>query len=160
MEILRPGLKMLEDLVHKPVLGVVPMLQVDIDEEDSLSSKLDRTAAVKALDLAVIRLPRLSNFTDFDALERFDCAGVRYVHSAAELGNPDLILLPGTKNTMDDLLWMRQNGLEGAICKLHRSGTPHLRHLRRLSNAGARSCGTPWAWSTAAPSGAWGCWTA
>lgn len=124
VEILCPGLKMLEDLVHKPVLGVVPMLQVDIDEEDSLSSKLNRTAAVKALDLAVIRLPRLSNFTDFDALERFDCAGVRYVHSAAELGNPDLILLPGTKNTMDDLLWMRQNGLEGAICKLHRSGTP------------------------------------
>ena len=143
VEILRPGLKMLEDLVHKPVLGVVPMLQVDIDEEDSLSSKLDRTAAVKALDLAVIRLPRLSNFTDFDALERFDCAGVRYVHNAAELGNPDLILLPGTKNTMDDLLWMRQNGLEGAICKLHRSGTPHLRHLRRLSNAGQGIAGPP-----------------
>ena len=124
VEILRPGLKMLEDLMHKPVLGVVPMLQVDIDEEDSLSSKLDRTEAIRPIDLAVIRLPRISNFTDFDALDRFDCAGVRYVHSPAELGNPDLILLPGTKNTMDDLLWLRQSGLEGAIWKLHRAGTP------------------------------------
>ncbi len=126
VEILRPGLKMLEDLMHKPVVGVVPMLQVDIDEEDSLSEKLERTAPVKPLDLAVIRLPRISNFTDFDALERFDFAGVRYVSAPGQLGNPDLILLPGTKNTMDDLLWLRQCGLEAAIWKCVRGGTPVL----------------------------------
>lgn len=124
VEILRPGLRMLEERMRKPVVGVVPMLNIDIDEEDSLSSKLERQGARRAVDLAVVRLPRISNFTDFSALERFDCAGVRYVRSAAELGHPDLILLPGTKNTMADLLWMRQNGLEAAILKLAHSGTP------------------------------------
>ncbi len=125
-DILRPGLKMLEELMQKPVLGVVPMLNIDIDEEDSLASKLERPRTAKALDLAVIRLPRISNFTDFDALERFGCAGVRYVRSPAELGTPDLILLPGTKNTMADLLWMRQNGLEAAVLKQSAGGTPIL----------------------------------
>lgn len=124
VEILRPGLRMLEELVHRPVVGVVPMLSVDIDDEDSLSAKLERQGEIKAVDLAVIRLPRISNFTDFNALERFDCVSVRYVRTAAELGNPDLILLPGTKNTMADLLWMRQNGLEGAIFKRAAAGTP------------------------------------
>ena len=124
VEILRPGLRMLEELMHKPVLGVVPMLDVDIDDEDSLSARLERRDGVKPLDLAVIRLPRISNFTDFSTLERFPCAGVRYVHSAGELGSPDLILLPGTKNTMGDLLWMRQNGLEAAMCKCAAGGTP------------------------------------
>ena len=124
VEILRPGLKMLEDRVRIPVLGVVPMLQVDVDDEDSLSERLERRAAVRPLDLAVIRLPRISNFTDFDALDRFPCAGVRYVTKVRDLGQPDLILLPGTKNTMDDLLWMRQNGLEAAICQRALEGTP------------------------------------
>lgn len=126
VEILRPGLKMLEDLTAKPVLGVVPFLRVDIDDEDSLSPRLEQTARVKAVDIAVIRLPRLSNFTDFNSLERFDCVSVRYVSTAGELGTPDLVILPGTKNTMADLLWMRQNGLEAAILKLSGSGTPVL----------------------------------
>ena len=124
VEILRPGLKMLEDRVGIPVLGVVPMLDVDVDDEDSLSERLERREAVRPLDIAVIRLPRLSNFTDFDALDRFACAGVRYVTRVRELGRPDLVLLPGTKNTMDDLLWMRQNGLEAAVCKLAKAGVP------------------------------------
>lgn len=124
VEILKPGLTMLEQLMHKPVVGVVPMLNLDIDEEDSLSSKLERQEEIKAVDVVVIRLPRISNFTDFNALERFDCVSVRYIRSPAELGEPDLILLPGTKNTMADLLWMRQNGLEAAILKRAHSGTP------------------------------------
>ena len=117
VEILRPGLTTLEELTGKPVLGVVPMLDVDIDDEDSLSSKLTGGERVGRLDIAVIRLPRLSNFTDFNPLERMEGVTVRYVSNPGELGHPDLIILPGTKSTMDDLKWMRQNGLEALVLK-------------------------------------------
>ncbi len=124
VEILKPGLVMLEDLVKKPVLGVIPCLEFDIDDEDSLSSRLDQKEAVKVIDIAVIRLPRISNFTDFNSLERNQFVSVRYVQSVGEMGNPDLIILPGTKNTMSDLLWMRQNGIEAKIAKMVASGVP------------------------------------
>ena len=117
VEILRPGLTQLEELAGKPVLGVVPMLEVDVDDEDSLSARLSRSGKVGLVDVAVIRLPRLSNFTDFNPLERMEEVSLRYVGSVGELGHPDLIILPGTKNTMDDLRWLRQSGLEGAILK-------------------------------------------
>ncbi len=119
VEILRPGLAQLENIARKPVLGVVPMLDVDVDDEDSLSQRLEYRpgARVGLADIAVIRLPRLSNFTDFNPLERMEEVSLRYVRSVKELGNPDLILLPGTKNTMDDLRWLRQSGLENAVLK-------------------------------------------
>lgn len=116
-EILRPGLKMLEDITHKPVLGVVPYLRVDIDDEDSLSDRFLRKNTAGEVEIAVIRLPRISNATDFNALEYVAGVSLRYVTSAGQLGSPDLILLPGTKNTMEDLLWLRQCGLEAAIKK-------------------------------------------
>ena len=123
LEILRPGLADLQSLTGVPVLGVVPYLQVDIDDEDSLSPTLSRYASDKPLDIAVIRFPRLSNFTDFAPLESL---GVRYVDRLSRLGTPDFIILPGTKNTIADLLWARQNGLESAILKLASRGTPIL----------------------------------
>ena len=79
VEILRPGLKQLEDLTGKPVLGVIPMLDVDVDDEDSLSTRLERGGKVGLIDIAVVRLPRLSNFTDFNPLERMEQVTVRYV---------------------------------------------------------------------------------
>ena len=112
VEILRPGLSMLEEKTHLPVVGVVPYLKVDIEDEDSLSQRLEMRDGKKPLDAAIIRLPHLSNFTDFMPLEQHPLLGVRYVSNAHELGAPDLILLPGTKNTVDDLLWLRQCGLE------------------------------------------------
>ena len=117
VEILRPGLTTLEELTGKPVLGVVPMLDVDIDDEDSLSSKLTGGDKVGRLDIAVIRLPRLSNFTDFNPLERMEEVTLRYVRNPRELGHPDLVVLPGTKNTMDDLRWLRESGMEAAVLK-------------------------------------------
>lgn len=125
-EILRPGLEMLEKRTEIPFLGVIPMLDVDLDDEDSLSSRLDSRSADAPIDIAVIRFPRLSNFTDFNALEIEGLSSVRYVKSAAELGDPDMIILPGTKNTMDDLIWMRQNGIEAEILKYADSGRPVL----------------------------------
>ncbi len=125
-EILKPGLSMLEEKTGVPVLGVLPMLTVDLDDEDSLAPRLTKKAAESPLDIAVIRFPRLSNFTDFNALEQQSLSGVRYVTSAEELGAPDLVILPGTKSTTADLLWMRQNGLENAILKHASKGNPVL----------------------------------
>ena len=126
VEILRPGLAMLEEKTQLPVLGVVPYLRVDIEDEDSLAPRLQSKSAVKPLDAAVLRLPHISNFTDFMPLEQHPLLGVRYVQSVRELGAPDLVILPGTKNTVNDLLWLRQSGLEAAVLKLSAGGTPVL----------------------------------
>lgn len=122
LSILKPGLDMISDITKKPVVGVVPFLHLDIEDEDSLSERLETHAPIGAIDIAVIRLPRLSNFTDFNVLSAMDGVSVRYVKTVAELKNPDLILLPGTKNTMEDLLWLRQCGLESAIQKFAAGG--------------------------------------
>ena len=126
VDILRPGLAMLEEKTGLPVLGVVPYLHVEIEDEDSLSERLNVRDAVKPLDVAVIRLPHISNFTDFIPLEQHELLGVRYVQRARELGAPDLVILPGTKNTMEDLLWLRQSGLEAAVRRLAQAQTPVL----------------------------------
>ena len=126
IDILAPGLKMVEEKTGIPVLGVVPYIRVDIDDEDSLAPRLSAKSEVKPLDIAIIRIPRMSNFTDFAPLEAHEVIGARYVQSAEELHNPDMVIIPGTKSTMDDLLWMRQNGIESAIQKLASSGTPVL----------------------------------
>ena len=99
--ILDPGVEMLEER----------------EDEDSLSGQLDNHD-VGVIDLAVIRFPRISNFTDFNVFERLEGVSVRYVSSVQELGQPDMIFLPGSKNTVGDLRWMRQNGLEAAVKKL------------------------------------------
>lgn len=117
VNILKPGLDMLYDLIHIPVVGVVPYLTVDIDDEDSLTDRFTKSKAEGLIDIAIIRLPRISNFTDFNALEHIEGAGVRYVSSVGELKNPDLIIIPGSKNTMGDLKWLREIGLEAAILK-------------------------------------------
>ena len=126
LEILCPGLSMLEEWTGKPVLGVAPYLKVDVDDEDSLAPCLGRESSHKPLDAAVVRLPRISNFTDFTPLEEHPQIGVRYVDDVRKLGNPDIVILPGTKSTISDLLWLRQNGLEAAIQKLSAGGTPVL----------------------------------
>lgn len=122
--ILQPGLDQLSEIIQKPIAGVIPYMHLDIDDEDSLTERFTRKGEAGLVDLAVIRVPRISNFTDFNVLESMPGVTVRYVDSAAALGDPDLILLPGTKNTMADLLWMRQNGLESCIHKHAAAGKP------------------------------------
>lgn len=121
--ILEPGLKTLEELCGVPVAGVVPYTDADIDDEDSLSGRLNRKSERKLLDAAVIRLPRISNFTDFGPLERRDDISLRYVDRAWDLGSPDMIIIPGTKSTISDLIWLRESGLEAAICRRAAAGT-------------------------------------
>lgn len=115
--ILDPGVEMLEERGGVKVAGVVPYMHLSIEDEDSMSGQLDNHD-VGVIDLAVIRFPRISNFTDFNVFERLEGVSVRYVSSVQELGQPDMIFLPGSKNTMGDLHWMRQNGLETAVKKL------------------------------------------
>ena len=122
LAILKPGVRMIEDLVNIPVVGVVPMEKMDIDDEDSLSEHLLAEEMTGGLDVAVIRLPHISNFTDFTVFERLEGVSLRYVDRVSKLGRPHLILIPGTKNTMADLRWMRNNGLEEQVIRLSRDG--------------------------------------
>lgn len=123
ISLLQDGLTQIENLTNKKVIGVVPMLDVDIDDEDSLSSRLGSKSADGLIDIAVIRLGKISNFTDMAALEAEENVSVRYVSNVKELGNPDMIIIPGTKNTIEDLLLLRSSGLEAQIKKKANSGT-------------------------------------
>lgn len=120
------GVAILRERMGVPVAGVVPYLQVDLDDEDSVSSRLAVRQRTSAVDVAVIRLPKISNFTDFIALDVCEGMGVRYVSSPDELGRPDLLIVPGSKATIADLLWMRERGLEDVVQKAVRSGVPVL----------------------------------
>jgi len=114
--ILDPGIAMLEERGGVQVVGVVPYRQLSLEDEDSLTERFDKKTE-GLIDIAVIRYPRISNFTDFNVFEQMPEVTVRYVTSVAELHHPDMICLPGSKNTMGDLKWMRQNGFEAAIKK-------------------------------------------
>ena len=115
--ILDPGIEILEERGEKPVVGVVPYTYLQIEDEDSLTERFD-SSKQGLIDIAVIRYPRISNFTDLNSFEQIDSVSVRYVTNVNELKNPDMIVLPGSKNTMGDLKWMRESGLETAVKKM------------------------------------------
>lgn len=117
IEILRPGLSMLEERTGIPVNGVVPYFYLDIDEEDSLTERFTKKGTAGLLDIAVIKLPRISNFTDLAPLESLAEVSLRYISTVGEFGKPDAVILPGSKNTTEDLLWMRQSGLEALVLR-------------------------------------------
>lgn len=114
--ILEPGLRQLEEKVGRRVVGVMPYVYVDVDEEDSLSTRFAQQQQ-GLLDIAVIRLPRISNFTDFLALEAESAVQLRYVDHVQALRQPDMIILPGSKNTIADLRWLRESGLAAALAR-------------------------------------------
>ncbi len=111
--ILEPGIRMIEKRTGKPVLGVLPYAEdLQVDQEDSLGiGSGSLSSETTAVDIAVIRLPRISNFTDFDALAALPGVGVRFVRDRSALGSPDIIIVPGTKQTIHDLVWLRESGL-------------------------------------------------
>lgn len=113
--ILTPGIAMLEERAGVPVTGVIPYMDLALEDEDSLTERFAQKGRGSGLDIAVVRYPRISNFTDFNVFEQMESVSVRYVSSVRELGHPDILMLPGSKNTMGDLQWMRRNGLEAAI---------------------------------------------
>lgn len=107
----------------KPVLGVVPQLNCDIEDEDSLSSKLEGKSS-GLIDIAVIKLPKISNFTDLDVFSQYDGVTVRYVTRYEELETPDMIIIPGTKSTICDMKWLRESGMEAVIKRNAANGVP------------------------------------
>lgn len=117
------GVKILEQRGGKHVVGVVPYIHCNIDDEDSLSDKLERES-VGVIDIAVIKLLRISNFTDFDVFTQYEGVSVRYVSKPEQLANPDLIIIPGTKSTISDMRWLRETGFEVAIEKCASNGVP------------------------------------
>ncbi|MBQ9503466.1 MAG: cobyric acid synthase, partial [Lachnospiraceae bacterium] len=117
-QILEPGIKMLEERAGIPVLGVLPYMELNLEDEDSLTDRFKKNsgaAGENRIDIAVIRLPRISNFTDFDIFESIKEVNLRYVSSVKELGEPDMVILPGSKNTMGDLKWLKSRGLDREI---------------------------------------------
>ncbi|WP_297502049.1 cobyric acid synthase [Thermococcus sp.] len=115
--LLKPGFDYLEERYGKPTLGVIPYVEHRLPEEDSLAE----FPKVKGdLHIQIIRLPHISNFTDFEPLHWAN--GVDYVTRAEEIRG-DLVIIPGSKNTVEDLLWMRNNGIEDAVIQAHREGS-------------------------------------
>ena len=120
------GVSMLEERTGLPCLGVVPFLNVQIDDEDSLSPLFARQMHDRPVDVAVIRLPHISNFTDFLPLTEHPVLGLRFVGDVEKLLRPDFIILPGTKNTIEDLRWLKEKGLAAEIVRLAKEGVPVL----------------------------------
>ncbi|MBR6967581.1 MAG: cobyric acid synthase [Ruminococcus sp.] len=124
ISLFRDGIDILEQRSGKRVAGVVPYIDCDIDDEDSLSEKLMQTTADGLIDIAVIRLPKISNFTDVDVFRQYKGVSVRFAGRVAALGKPDIIIIPGTKSTVEDMRWLRSSGLEEAVMNCIAAGIP------------------------------------
>ena len=128
LSLFQPAVDFLEKKTGKTVFGVVPYFQgFRVQEEDTISE--DRSAAeesveVETVDISVIHLPHISNFTDFDPLEDEPDVRLSYIGRGNRLGRPDLIIIPGSKNTIEDLNFLKRSGLASRILELNRSGTP------------------------------------
>lgn len=125
IHLLQPALDFIEEKTGKRVVGVVPAIEhLDIDEEDSVALENKKSTFQKDINIAVIQTPKISNFTDFDALAYEPDVSVRFVGPGDLLGNPDMIILPGSKNTLADLDYLKQSGLAQAIIDFAKEGKP------------------------------------
>lgn len=124
VSLLTPAIDFLEKKTGKPVLGVVPHIEdMGIDDEDSVSLDDKQLAPADGdIRIAVIQTPKISNFTDFDALAHESDVALYYVKSANDLGEPDVIMLPGSKNTTEDMLYLRKSGLADRIVAHAKAG--------------------------------------
>ncbi|MBI4180709.1 MAG: cobyric acid synthase [Chloroflexi bacterium] len=125
LALLKPGLDFLEKRSGKPVLGVIPYFRdIKIAQEDSVYlDERQADSSSQDVDIAIIRLPHIANYDDFDPLEKLGYT-VRYITESSELGKPDLIILPGTKSTIADLVYLRERGIAPAIIQRAKAGTP------------------------------------
>ena len=124
MRLFDEGRRMLEDICGVPVLGIIPYYKdIYIEEEDSVSLEQKRRQLAEGkVNVAVILLRHISNFTDFDTLERDPRVNLFYTNNTSDISQADIIILPGTKATLDDLLELRRNGCAQAIVRAHRDG--------------------------------------
>ncbi|MFG0516756.1 cobyric acid synthase [Kluyvera intermedia] len=126
--LLYSGIEQIEALTNVPVLGVMPWLEVDLEDEDGVALQKGKYRHIqqREIDVAVVQLPHISNFTDFNALAAQPDVRVRYVRHADDLAGADLIILPGSKNTLGDLLWLQESALAHGILQAQREGVPVL----------------------------------
>ena len=123
--LLTPGLDLLEGKTGIPVAGVIPyFFDIHVPEEDSLGLVPEVDGGGAAVDVAIMRLPHIANFDDFDPLRHEAGVRVRYIHGSEEFGSPDLVIIPGSKTTVADLDWLRARGLDERILTARRDGTP------------------------------------
>ncbi len=124
--LLEPALTFLEEKTGIPVMGVIPYLdKLGIDDEDSVSLQdIPKDHVMRDIHIAVIQTPKISNFTDFDALSHEPDVNVRFVQQGDLIGEPDLIILPGSKNTTEDLLYLKKHGYAQEIQQLAAKGVP------------------------------------
>jgi adenosylcobyric acid synthase len=120
VEILKPGLKMLEDIINISCMGVVPYFKLALEDEDGAVEFNKKIT--EPIDVAVIRLPHISNFTDLDALKIEEDVSIRFITKKHEFGNPDLVIIPGSKNTIEDLKYLRDSGIEALIKEYGKEG--------------------------------------
>jgi adenosylcobyric acid synthase len=121
------GIQIIEEKSGIPIFGVIPYLRgLSLPDEDAVSvevaSHAARPAATSQTDIAVLALPRIANFDDFDSLRAESNVHIRHIDSVAQLGNPHAIIIPGTKSTMADLDWLRQTGLADAVIQFAQQG--------------------------------------
>jgi len=118
------GKEMIEELCGVPVIGIVPYFRdVFIEEEDAVSLRQKRNQAVAGkVNIAVVLLSRMSNFTDFDRLDKDSRVNLYYTHTIGGIADADIVILPGSKNTIEDLLELRNHGLADAIILAHQEG--------------------------------------
>ncbi|MDD4237148.1 MAG: cobyric acid synthase [Desulfotomaculaceae bacterium] len=128
IKLFQPAVEFLEEKTGKPVIGIVPYFQgFRVQEEDTIPEDRSRAELVDehgSVDIAVINLPHISNFTDIDPLEDEPDVRLRYVSRGSSLGEPDLIVLPGSKNTIGDLAYLNRSGLAAQIVEHYHTGTP------------------------------------
>ncbi|MGL6132308.1 MAG: cobyric acid synthase [Fusobacteriaceae bacterium] len=124
IEVLRPGLKKLEELTGIPVIGILPYAELDIEDEDGLSAKFKKDKTKSPISLSIIKNKRISNFNDFDPFNIYEDVSVNYVTNASQIGDEDMIILPGSKNTIEDLKDLHERGIIEAIIRASRKGTP------------------------------------
>ena len=126
-EILQPGLDYLEKKIKKPILGVIPYFRdIRIEEEDSVNLEENKYYSLpdsNKIDVEVLYLPHISNFTDFDPLEREEDISLRYIKIGERIGNPDLLIIPGSKNTLNDLYYLKKFGYQEEISNRVKKGT-------------------------------------
>ncbi len=124
IESFKPAMKQLEEIINIPVLGTMPYYDLDIEDEDSVTEIINNKNKEKnGLDVVVIRLPYMSNFTDFNSLSRLDEINLRYVDNEKEIGNPNLLIIPGSKNTIEDLKFLKKRGIYSKIVELEKINT-------------------------------------
>lgn len=123
VKILEPGIKMLEDIIKIPVLGVIPYMHVNIEDEDSLTTRFNQqTNRQKDIQIEVICLPHISNFTDCNIFETQEDVSIRYITRGKSIGSPDMLIIPGSKNTIEDLIYLKESGIAKQISDFAKTG--------------------------------------